>query len=454
MTSVLWLRRDLRLADNPALLAARRDGPVLPVFIIDPGLWAGAAVRGAWLARSVLSLDESMNGGLCVRMGNPRQVLPALAREVGATGVHVSRETTPYGRKRDEAVRQRLERDGVKWSESGTPYAVGPGLVRKADGSPYKVFTPFARAWRDHGWPLPAEQVTPMEWAQCESEAAAEHELAAAAFRSDLPDLPEAGERAALGRWREFLADDLDDYATGRDQLGRDATSRLSPYLKVGAIHPRTLLADLAHLSSPAAGRLRDQIAWREFYADVAWHQPRAAWHNLNSGLDALQHDTDGPLVDAWRQGRTGYPAVDAGMRELVTTGWMHNRARMVTASFLTKDLHLPWQVGARWFLDHLVDGDLASNNLGWQWVAGTGTDASPYNRVFNPVTQGQRFDPDGSYVRRWVPELRHIAGAAVHEPWRTPGAYDHGYPRPVVDHQEERREALRRFAEARRRST
>jgi len=257
-------------------------------------------------------------------------------------------------------------------------------------------------------------------------------------------------------RWEAFLRDGLTAYDTERGRPDLDTASRLSPPLKYGEIHPRTILADIAAHSagrSRAAARYVTELIWREFYADVLWHHPESAWHDLRPELARLAYDS-GPetdrLVDAWREGRTGYPIVDAGMRQLLDEGWMHNRVRMITASFLTKDLHVWWPIGARHFLDHLIDGDIASNNHGWQWVAGTGTDASPYFRIFNPVTQGKKFDPAGDYVRRWVPELRHVPGAAAHEPWRHDNGYDHEYPRPVVDHDDERKESLARYEQDR----
>ena len=264
------------------------------------------------------------------------------------------------------------------------------------------------------------------------------------------------GEDAARERWQAFLEEGLERYGEDRDRPDVDGTSRLSVHLKHGEIHPRTLLADLidARAGGEGARAFVTELAWREFYADVLWHRPDSAWGDLRDRLAGIRYDTGSDieeLVDAWRQGRTGYPFVDAGMRQLLETGWMHNRVRMVTASFLVKDLHVWWPVGARHFLDHLVDGDLASNNHGWQWVAGTGTDAAPYFRVFNPVTQGRRFDPDGGYVRRWVPELAHLPGAAAHEPWRHGEGYAGGYPEPIVDHDAERKDALERYGRARR---
>jgi deoxyribodipyrimidine photo-lyase len=450
---VLWLRRDLRRRDHPALLAAlqgARGGDLVVVFVVDPRLWdGGGAARRAWLAATLGATDEAFGGALTLLHGDPRWVVPALARSLGASSVHVSRETTPAGRRRDEVVASRLRAAGVDWVETGTPYAVGPGLVVNGSGEPYKVFTPFSKAWRAHGWPAPAETPDELPLRPARSDAQAVAALREALATPGLPRLPDAGEDAASTRWREFLDGALTAYGDDRNRPDVDGTSRLSPYLKLGVLHPRTLLADLAGRREKGARVFETELAWREFYADVLWHHPASAWHDLRPELRGLRYDDAGERFDAWRAGRTGFPIVDAGMRQLLSDGWMHNRTRMITASFLTKDLHVWWGVGARHFLDHLVDGDIASNNHGWQWVAGTGTDASPYYRVFNPVTQGLRFDPDGDYVRRWVPELAHLAGASVHEPWDDPQGYSRGYPKRIVDHAAERLEALARLEAA-----
>ncbi|HQR27551.1 MAG TPA: deoxyribodipyrimidine photo-lyase, partial [Nocardioides sp.] len=347
---------------------------------------------------------------------------------------------------RDARVGRALGSRGRALVPHGTPYAVSPGRVRTAAGAPYQVFTPFSRAWRAHGWPAPAPEVE-TRWVHG---VPGEPLPTAAAF-----DSGPVGEDAALRRWEEFRDHDLAQYAEARDRPDLDATSRLSVPLKYGEIHPRTLLADLA--ASPPAGEHADasvdrfvaELCWREFYADVLWHRPDAAWRDLRTDLAALAYDS-GPEVDAlvesWRRGSTGFPLVDAGMRHLLAEGWMPNRVRMVAASFLVKDLHVWWPVGARHFLDHLLDGDLASNSGGWQWTAGTGTDAAPYFRVFNPVSQGLRFDPHGDYVRRWVPELRHLPGPAAHRPWEHPEGLSRGYPPPAVDHAAERADALARY--------
>ena len=446
-TALLWFRRDLRLADHPALLAAIEaagaDGDVVPVFVFDDRLYGPSGKpRRAFLLDCLTSLRERTGGALVTRTGDPAQVLPALAAEVGATSVHVTADAGPYGRRRDAAVERALGDVGLV--RTGSPYAVAPGRVVKRDGTPFQVFTPFARAWREHGWHAPAPLPDGVRWCT--------------GVRSDdLPPRPEpagvtlptAGEQAATGAWHRFRDERLLGYDEGRNTPGTDGTSRLSAYLKYGCIHPRTLLADLAAEHGESARRYTDELAWRDFYADVLWHRPESAREYLKPELQAMGYDS-GPhaeeLVAAWKAGRTGFPIVDAGMRQLLGEAYVHNRVRMIVASFLVKDLHQEWTVGARMFMQHLVDGDLASNQHGWQWVAGTGTDSSPYYRVFNPITQGKKFDPDGSYVKQWVPELRDLDAAHVHEPWTAPGGIPAGYPAPVVDHAHERLVSLDRY--------
>lgn len=451
MTSVLWLRRDLRLRDHPALVAAFESagaGGVLPVFVVDPQL-LGTSRRAGALVEALANLDEVYDGALVVRCGRPADVLPALVREVGATSVHVSAETTPYGRRRDDRVRAALP-VGVPMVATGSPYAVTPGRVVKANGSPYRVFTPFARAWREHGWRRPADVPPGLRWHR-----GPESDTVPAVDAGRDPAAARAvGENQAQARWSAFLAGGVADYGAMRDRPDVDGTSGMSAQLRFGTIHPRTMLADLAALTSvgPGVATFVDELCWREFYADVLWHEPGSAWADLRTDLTGMRYDAPvGPEFSAWVEGRTGYPFVDAGMRQLAREGWMHNRVRMVTASFLVKDLHVWWPHGARYFFSRLRDGDVASNSHGWQWVAGTGTDAAPYVRVFNPVLQGERFDPAGDYVRRYVPELAHIAGRAVHRPWDVPDGLAHGYPSRIVDHAAERVEALRRHDAARR---
>ena len=441
----MWFRRDLRLSDNPALVEAGADGEVLPLFVLDPRLWDPAGPsRRAYLAGSLRSLDASLRerqGGLSMVRGNPVRRVVQAARAVGAERVHVSADFGPYGRERDEAVEQALADAGVELVRTGSPYAVDPGRVRNGSGEPYKVFTPFSRAWNDAGWDAPADAPTGVSWLRLDEDTT---EIPEPPVPEGL-ELPEPGEASARRQWEEFL-DRVDDYDTDRDRPDRDGTSRMSVHLKYGEVHPRTLLADLGTRRSRGAQTYRTELAWREFYADVLYRRPDSARDYYKPEYARLDYDRPGDQLSTWQEGRTGFPIVDAGMRQLRATGWMHNRLRMIVASFLVKDLHVEWQHGARHFLHWLVDGDLASNNHGWQWTAGSGTDASPFFRVFNPTTQGRRFDPDGAYVRRWVSELA--------DPDQVPDPHEPdadtrdlvGYPAPMLDHKEERQEALDRY--------
>ncbi len=445
MSSVLWLRRDLRLRDHPALHEAAHDGPVVALFVLDPALLKPAgAPRVAFLYRTLRELDGRLRehgGRLLVRRGDPVNVVAKVAEEAGAGSVHVSADFGPYGARRDDAVERAL--GDVRFVRTGSPYAISPGRVLKGDGDPFKVYTPFYRAWVEHGWRQPASTITGrVDW---------HTGLDGVEIPKDpaLPtslELPAAGEDAALKAWRAYRASDLKNYRDHRDRPDLDSTSHMSVYLKWGSIHPRTLLADLGQHDET----YRKEVAWREFYAHVLHHWPDSAREYFLQQFKSMSYARpDSTAFDAWRDGRTGFPIVDAGMRQLLAQGWMHNRVRMIVASFLVKDLHIEWQHGARHFMRHLVDGDLASNQHGWQWTAGTGTDAAPYYRVFNPITQGHKFDPDGDYVRRWVPELRDIDGGAVHEPWTIdPAPSD--YPDPIVDHAAERKVALERYQEIR----
>ena len=441
----MWFRRDLRLADNPALHRAAGRGPVLPVFVVDPHLTGPAgAARRTFLVRCLRKLDDSLGGALVIRTGSPADVLSELAQEAGASTVCATADFGPYGRARDDAVARRLTGHGVDLELVESPYVVPPGTVTKADGSPYRVFTPFYRAWREHSGSDPVPSPADLEIAR-----GVESESLPAEPTTDAV-LPPPGEAAAIVRLAAFLDHDIDSYADDRDRADRDRTSRLSPYLKYGCIHPRQILERLG--PSAAHETLRRELAWREFYADVLFHQPDSARQSLQVAAGRIRVDTGAEAdqrFSAWAAGRTGYPIVDAGMRQLIGEAWMHNRVRMIVASFLVKDLHLDWRRGARLFMERLVDGDLASNSHGWQWVAGTGTDAAPYHRIFNPTVQGKRFDPDGAYVRRWVPELAGIDGPAIHEPWKLAAPLP-GYPAPIVDHADARREALDRYTAVR----
>jgi deoxyribodipyrimidine photo-lyase len=445
MSAIMWFRRDLRLNDNPALneaisQAKTSGGEIVPVFILDPILISKAgSKRLAYLGNSLRELDSSLNGALHVIPGDQISVLKDLMKRYNATSVHISAEYEPYGAGRDLAV----ESSGIELIRTGSPYAVAPGRVRKpSDGTPYKVYTPFYRAWCEHGWRAPAERPSEIPTVSVSKE-----------FR-EFPDwkIPEgtqitqAGENAAHERFAYFQKNGLNNYDEARNYAGIDGTSRMSAHLKWGEIHPRTLLAPLG--TSKAHDVFRKEIAWREFYADVLFHNQHTETDYYARQFAAMRYDKPGKQFAAWCEGKTGYPFVDAAMRQLLKEGWMHNRTRMVVASFLVKDLHLEWQLGERFFRDHLIDYDVASNAHGWQWTAGCGTDASPYYRVFNPIEQGKRFDADGAYIRKYVPELAHLDGTEIHEPWESKSGYLHGYPKRIVDHAAERIESLARLEE------
>jgi deoxyribodipyrimidine photo-lyase len=440
--SILWFRRDLRFDDHPALAKAAAGGPVLALFVVDPVLMDRAGLpRRGFLLRTLSDMDQrlrNLGAGLVVVKGRPEEVVPRVAARAEATAVHISADFAPYGSARDRRVAGAL--GSIPLVPTGSPYAVSPPRLTAASGRSYKVFAPFFRAWQRHGWPDPAlSDPRKVDWFVVPDEGIPDEP----ALPSGLV-LPRVGEGAAQDAWWRFREEGLERYAATRDRPDLDSTSRLSAYLHLGALHPRTLLSAL----SPEDERFRAELAWREFYASVLWSSPESARTNFDARMDGLRTEK-GPearaFFDAWCDGRTGYPIIDAGMRQLRSEAWMHNRVRMLVASFLVKDLHLDWRWGARHFMRHLVDGDLASNQHGWQWAAGTGTDASPYFRVFNPVTQSKRFDPDGDYIRRWVPELRAVAAPYVHEPWRCPTPL--AYVDPIVDHDVERRVSLAAYA-------
>lgn len=438
--AIFWFRRDLRLADNPALLAAiESSDEIVPVFILDEKLISQTGTkRLAYLAASLHSLDESLGNKLHVMVGDQVEVLSDLKKRYGATQVHISQEYEPYGVARDA----RVEKAGIELIRTGSPYAVAPGRVRKPDGTNYRVYTPFYKGWVMHGWRGPA--VTPKNIAAVEP------------MKSDrnfptwkLPEgavITPAGEKAALERWKYFKKTALDTYDVGRNLAGIDGTSKMSAHLKWGEIHPRTLLAELNATS--AHETFKKEIAWREFYADILHHNPHTESNYYAERFATMRYDKPGKKLEAWKEGKTGYPFVDAAMRQLLREGWMHNRTRMVVASFLVKDLHIEWQHGADFFMEHLVDFDVASNSHGWQWTAGCGTDASPYYRVFNPIEQGKRFDENGDYIRKYVPELAHLSAPDIHEPWNVLDGYLHDYPERIVDHALERLESLARLEE------
>ena len=465
--AVLWFRRDLRLDDLPALSTAagagsRADG-VVPLFVIDPSVLSCAGPnRRRFLAGSLRALDRELNGTLVLRIGDPRKVVPAVAAEIGASVVAATADFGPYGAERDRAVAEALTTAGRVLLAVDSPYAVAPGTVRARSGSPLRVFSAFRRAWEDRGWDLPAPApvtrfvAVPSDAVvdDVESDVAVPGRGGLPAWWEGLPlgsvaRLPAAGPAEARSRLEQFAAGPLRAYPDDRDRPAIAGTSGLSPFLRFGCIHPRTVLERLT--TGSGADRMRGELAWREFYADVLWHRPDSARQPLQDFGRHLRWDSGERARDrfrAWATGRTGYPLVDAGMRQLLAEGWMHNRVRMVAASFLVKDLHIDWRLGARWFMWHLVDGDLSSNQQNWQWVAGTGTDAAPFHRVFNPRLQQERFDPDGRYVRRY---LHDVTTSPAPDNGDGLASFGDDHPEPVVDHARERLDALARYDEARR---
>jgi deoxyribodipyrimidine photo-lyase len=441
LRNIIWFRRDLRIGDHPALLEAiKNSDEIVPLFILDKSQIeeAGAKLL-AYMGQSLRALDESLGNKLHIIEGDQVEVLKDLIARYNVKEVHISDEYERYGAARDA----RVEAAGIPLVRTGSPYAVKPGrVVKPSDATPYRVYTPFYRAWRTHGYRGPV---------------AAPKEIKAptppAEYRK-FPDFPfpdgvnviEAGEAAALRRFKEFKKKGLDSYDENRNFASIDGTSKMSTYLKFGEIHPRTLLDGLDE--TKAQDTFRKEIAWREFYADVLFNNPDTDTEYYAPRFKEMRYDKPGKQFKAWCEGKTGYPFVDAAMRQLLVEGWMHNRTRMVVASFLVKDLHLEWQLGERFFAKHLVDYDVASNAHGWQWTAGTGTDASPYYRVFNPIEQGRRFDETGDYIRKYVPELAHLSGAEIHEPWLFLDGYSHDYPERIVDHAVERIESLERLKE------
>ncbi|MEI7742498.1 MAG: deoxyribodipyrimidine photo-lyase, partial [Chloroflexota bacterium] len=422
-TVIAWFRRDLRIHDHPALTAAIADADVvIPVFVVDDALLAGrwASANRAWFLReSVVALSASLaerGAGLRILRGRPVDVLPALAREVGAAAVHLTRDATPYGRRRDRTVADRLAADGITVHARRGLFVHEPDEIATADGRPYGVYGAYRRNWeaRPRRAVLEAPDRVPGASGELGRPDAVPDLGAPTADRALLPDPGENAARERLDRWLDAR---IEAYADDRNRMDHDGTSRLSADLRFGLLSP---LEVLERSGGPGEGRrtYASELAWREFYAHVLWHHPRVLVEPYQSAFAALPFRDDPAGLAAWTDGRTGYPVVDAAMRQLRASGFVHNRARMVAASFLAKHLLIDWRSGETVFMRRLVDGDPASNNGGWQWTASTGTDPQPYFRVFNPVLQGRRFDPDGDYVRRWVPELRGIAGGAVHASW------------------------------------
>lgn len=460
-----WFRRDLRLDDNLALRAALGTGlPVLPVFIFDQAILRSlrtSALRLRFMLNALRSLDASLRKRgtrLVIRGGNPAAVLMEIVSQTGARALYYNRDYSPYARRRDAAVERQL---GIPVLGFDDALLAAPGDVMKPDGQPYTVYTPFMKAWKllPKGQPVATETGHFARADVCPSEALPT--LPDIGFVDDrLPGLA-ASEEAAQRRLRQFMDGPVYTYGDTRNGLAPEPfsgtsamfTSVLSPYLRFGLLSPRQAYqaARAAYADAPSTQARQsveswvNEIVWREFYMHILYHFPHVDKGNFRREYDALPWRDVPNELEAWKCGQTGYPLVDAAMRQLKELGWLPNRARMVVASFLAKDLLVDWREGELHFMQHLIDGDPAANNGGWQWTAGTGTDAQPYFRVFNPVSQSRKFDPDGAYIRRWVPELRDVPTSYIHTPWEMP-VPPRSYPPRLVDHEAGRERALAAF--------
>ncbi|UCH60746.1 MAG: deoxyribodipyrimidine photo-lyase [Anaerolineales bacterium] len=463
---IWWIRRDLRLKDNWSLRAAATQGAqVLPVFILDPRILDSprtGAKRLNFLLGGLNALRsslEKLGGKLIIRSGHPEQVLKILLEESGAEMIFAEADTTPFARKRDESIAKLLP---IKYF--GSPAIQPPGSILKSDGTPYTVFTPFSKAWKSQTAILENDTFLTREkltfYTDITSEDVPPHSFAEGAD-SFVP-----GEDIALQRLRYFLADDnsnIYSYADNRNRLDLDGTSRLSPYIRFGMVSPH-YLAHLAvktienapdNTAQKGAETWLNELIWRDFYIHILYHFPRVRKRNFR--LENVRWENNKDNFEAWCNAQTGYPVIDAAIRQLTQTGWMHNRARMIVASFLTKDLLIDWRWGEHFFMQHLIDGDPSSNNGGWQWTAGTGTDAAPYFRIFNPVTQAKKFDPFGNFVRKWIPELFSVPTEYIHSPWELSLQQQktidvkigETYPAPIIDHAWARERVLSVFAQA-----
>jgi deoxyribodipyrimidine photo-lyase len=435
MTSIWWIRRDLRLTDNPALQAALKAGSVIPVFILDPAFDSSSARRKNFLREGLHILDTDLRerkSYLVIRKGKPLDVLKKLCEETEADAIFAEEDFTPYARKRDQEIEHNLPLHLVSGQTVHHPNA-----VLKADGKPYTVYTPYSKAWKAKLpvqiglYPAPEKIDTPFELTN----------ESLPPFKAN-PLFP-AGEKEALVRLEEFLYRRIFSYNEDRNRMDLDGTSSLSPYLRFGMLG----LRQAVNAARQAIGQKRgagadvwlNELIWREFYIQILYHFPYVAKTAFNSSLANIPWRNNLSEFEAWKRGETGVPVVDAAMRQLKEIGWMHNRARMIVASYLVKDLLIDWRWGEAWFMENLLDGDLAANNGGWQWTAGTGTDAAPYFRIFNPVLQSAKFDPNGDYIRKWIPELRGVDTKDIHAPWEKDIKVK-GYPkRPIIERDKER---------------
>jgi len=463
-----WIRRDLRLSDNQALAAALAAAEqVVPVFVLDPALLASPYVgdkRLAFLFDGLRNLDADLRqrgSRLIVRQGDPAADLAGLMAETSAQAIFAEGDVTPYARRRDERIKAELP---LRLTRGLTVQR--PSAVVKDDGTPYTVYTPFSKRWLALPLPVEADLLDAPQRITTPASLASLPIPASPALPASVP-FP-AGEAEAQRRLRAFIQGDdaaITRYREDRNRPDLEGTSRLSPYLRYGMISAQQ--AVVASRTARQAARTSDachgadhwlsELIWREFYVAILYHFPHVRSGSFQRDYDRIPWANDEADFAAWCEGRTGYPIVDAAMRQLVQSGWMHNRSRMIVASFLVKDLLIDWRWGERFFMQHLLDGDPANNNGGWQWTAGVGTDAAPYFRVFNPVLQGQKFDPEGDYVRRWLPELSRVPVKFIHNPWTMPPSEQRragcvigsDYPAPIIDHAFARERTLAAYAQA-----
>lgn len=469
---LVWFRKDLRLADNRALRAAIDHGDtVVPVYIREEGATTNGPLGAAqtwWLHHSLDALSKAMEKAgsrLILRSGKPESVLKSLCEETGASSIFWNRRYDPSGMETDQTIKKTFRDDGFE-VESFAGYLLHePSQLKTKSGGPYRVYTPFWRALeggKEPDDPLPAPKSIPSPSSWPKSEKLADWKLLPTKpnWAKDFDEVWKPGEAAAADKLKDFVDGALKGYEEGRDFPAKPATSMLSPHLTMGEISPAQLWAATQglsrHLSSNDVSRFRKEIAWREFCYHLLFHFPHLDKKNWNDAFDAFEWQTDRAKFNAWKKGKTGYPIVDAGMRQLWKHGVMHNRVRMITASFLIKHLLIDWRKGEEWFRDTLVDADPASNAANWQWVAGSGADASPFFRIFNPILQGEKFDPEGEYVKTFVPELSKLEKKFIHKPFEAPKAalekagveLGKTYPQPLVHHDTARKRALAAYSD------